>query len=202
MERPGLAEAGRGRRRASWSSRRRAAAATKTTPRPNRRPHGAASSPRRSGSACSCPAEAQDLARHRALGRLHAVEKDGKPTGEWQRHEREETVPVRLSWRQGRIRRRRAVPNSDGLEIVTSVRRVRRLEDLRGLPKGTRAVSVFLVNRRSGRRKTGTEGHAVRVSGEPDARADRPFVPRPNPRGQDAGDDTGRAHRGPAVSAT
>ena len=34
------------------------------------------------------------------------------------------------------------------MEIVTSVRRLRGLDQLPDLPKGTRAVSVFLVNRR------------------------------------------------------
>ena len=41
------------------------------------------------------------------------------------------------------------VPESQGLEVATSVRAIKTAEELPGLPPGTRAVSVFLVNRRA-----------------------------------------------------
>jgi len=80
----------------------------------------------------------------------------------------------------------RPVPGSDGLEIVTSIRVVREREDLRGIPAGTRAVSVFLVNKREP-----LEGHDDEkdrwfvFQTMLDVECDQPFVPRPNPRGQE-----------------
>jgi len=111
-------------------------------------------------------------------------EKEAKPTGEWQRHERQETVRVLLKGEKADPSPA-AVPNSNGLEIVTSVRRVRGLEHLPGLPAGTRAVSVFLVNRREVHEgpdelKDSVFAYQTHLTIE----ADRPFVPRPNPRGR------------------
>lgn len=105
-------------------------------------------------------------------------------TGEWQRTQRQETVVVPLTG--GSPVPPQPVPGSDGLDIVTSIRVVREREDLRGIPAGTRAVSVFLVNKREA-----LEGHDdekdrwfVFQTGL-DVECDQPFVPRPNPRGQE-----------------
>ena len=81
------------------------------------------------------------------------------------------------------------VPESRGLEIVTSVRAVRRPEELGGLPAGTRAVSVFLVNRRKpieGQEELKDTTFAFQASLT--LEADRPFIPRPNPRGREEDD--------------
>ena len=143
-----------------------------------------------------------------------------KPDVEWDRHERRETVTVEID-AAGKPRTTAdivgagtsrttpetpattgaddarpvvtPVPDSRGLEIVTSVRRISRPQNLQGLPAGTRAVSVFLVNRRTPR-----EGHdelkdecsifqATLI-----VEADQPFVPRPNPRGRDGNDPDDR----------
>lgn len=75
------------------------------------------------------------------------IAKDGMLTGEWRRTERSERVTIRIV--NDRARPAAAdVPDGGGLQIVASIRRVRGLEDMPGLPPGTRAASVFLVNRR------------------------------------------------------
>ena len=132
--------------------------------------------------------EPQDLRVTARWGDYTPIEKDGKPAGEWQRHEREETVPVRLTGKQANPPPT-PVPNSDGLEIITSVRRVRRLENLPGLPKGVLAVSVFLVNGRRAEDRPELKDMRFAFQASLTLDADRPLVPRPNPRGQDAGDD-------------
>jgi hypothetical protein len=132
--------------------------------------------------------DATELTVTARWGDYKAVEKDGALTGQWRRIQRSERVPVRI--RGGRAEPSTApVPDSGGVEIITSVRRIRGLDDLPGLPPGTLAVSVFLVNRREA-----LEG----VSELKDERfifqatlaveADHPFVPRPNPRGHERHD--------------
>jgi hypothetical protein len=75
--------------------------------------------------------------------------KDNVATGEWQRRQRQETVVVPLiPGPGGGTVPPQPVPGSHGLDIVTSIRVVREREDLRGIPAGTPAVSVFLVNKR------------------------------------------------------
>ncbi len=111
-----------------------------------------------------------------------------KPDIEWHRRERSEVVPVRLFADRAETPTI-TVPNSGGLDIVTSVRRVRRPEEIPGLPAGTRAVSVFLVNRRvpiegKDELKDTTFAFQAALTVE----ADGPFVPRPNPRGRDHDD--------------
>src|SRR5262249_26858472 len=80
-------------------------------------------------------------------GDYKPIAKDGVLTGEWQRTERSGRVTVQIV--KDRARPPAVdIPDSGGLQIVTSIRRVRGLEDMPGLPSGTRAASVFLVNRR------------------------------------------------------
>ena len=93
------------------------------------------------------PRDVAELIITARWGDYKALAKDGVLTGEWRRIERSERVTVRI--RKDRADPSSAqVPNSEGLEIVTSVRRVRGLDELPGLPAGTLAISVFLVNRR------------------------------------------------------
>lgn len=114
-------------------------------------------------------------------------DKDGAFTGKWQRHQREASVTVRLTGEK-------ADPvtfelESGGLEIVVSVRRIRRPVDLRGLSPDTRAVSIFLVNRRTPIEGPGDlkdQGFVFQTGLV--VEGDRPFVPRPNPRGGEAED--------------
>ncbi len=92
------------------------------------------------------------------------VDKEGAASGKWQRQQRGAPVTVRLNGEKA------DPPNpeleKDGLQIVVSVRRIRRPLDLRGLPADTRAVSIFLVNRRTPVEGQGEErsGTHVRVA--------------------------------------
>src|SRR5205823_1096141 len=65
----------------------------------------------------------------------------------WQRIDRKEEITLKVSATQKPLEH--DVPNSDGLKLVLSVRPVRDIGAFEGLvPKGTRSVSLFLVNRR------------------------------------------------------
>ncbi len=115
------------------------------------------------------------------------LENEEAPTGEWEREDREETITVRLP-RGKRHPTSEDVPNSRGLEVATSVRTVRDGTALRDLPPGTRAVSVFVVNRRTAERRDDIKDTAFAFQVSLTVEGDRLFVPRPNPRGRD-GDD-------------
>jgi len=121
-------------------------------------------------------------------GDYEPVERDGRPTGEWKRTERGAVLPVILGPEQG-APVATAVIEGDGLEIVTSVRRVRRLDDLPGLPAGTRAVSIFLVNRREPEERPELKDCRFAFQARLSVESDAPFVPRPNPRGRRDDDD-------------
>ncbi len=109
------------------------------------------------------------------------------PEGEkvWQRMPRRATVRTPL----GREQADYDVPQSGGLQLHV----VERVVDVAGLqggiPEGTRAVSIFLVNRRPpmepGDRDRDT-GYAFQP--QVAVKCDRPFVPRPDPRGVRAED--------------
>ena len=72
---------------------------------------------------------------------------------------------------------------------MTSVRRVRGLEDLPDLPAGTRAVSIFLVNRRQTEEEPLLKDRRFAFQASLAVESDESFVPRPNPRGRHDGDD-------------
>ena len=76
------------------------------------------------------------------------------------------------------------IADSGGLELVVSVRTVRASQLLRGLPSGTCAVSVFLVNNREPVEEAGRKDEAFAFQAALSVHGDRPFVPRPNPRGE------------------
>jgi hypothetical protein len=61
-------------------------------------------------------------------GDYEPLEHEGKPTGEWKRTERTATVPVMIDAEHG-LPASKPLAQSGGLEVVTSVRRVRGLED-------------------------------------------------------------------------
>ena len=135
------------------------------------------------------PADATELRVTARWGDYTPEEVGAKPDVEWHRRERRESVTVRLGAATAEPPVA-PVPESGGLEIVTSVRSIRRPEDLAGLPAGTRAVSVFLVNRRvpvEGREEL--KDTTFIFQGSLAVESDKPFVPRPNPRGR-GGDDT------------
>ena len=103
----------------------------------------------------------------------------------WQRLPRRATVRVPLGLSAGDY----DVPDSGGLQLHV-VERVVDVANLQGgIPEGTRAVSVFLVNRRRPAPQ-GDRDRDVTYAFQPEVAVgcDRPFVPRPNPRGFRAGD--------------
>ena len=134
------------------------------------------------------PPEASALRITARWGDYTPREVGARPDIEWQRRERREAITVNLSEDKAEPPVS-PLPESNGLEIVTSVRRIRRPEDLPGLPAGAKAVSVFLVNRR-----TPIEGQdalkdtTFAFQASLTVEADKPFVARPNPRGRDAND--------------
>jgi hypothetical protein len=75
------------------------------------------------------------------------------------------------------------VPGSDGLRLYTSVRLVTTdMGGEEGLPKGTRSVSVFLVNHRKPK-EAELKDEAFVFQARLTLRLDASFVPRPNLRG-------------------
>jgi hypothetical protein len=104
----------------------------------------------------------------------------------WKRtdQEREVKLPLEAAVKPVEVE----VPESNGLVVVLSVRTVCTGEAFEGLvPRDTRSVSVFLVNRRSPSPNVSRdEGYIFQAALE--VFADRPFVPRPNLRGLDTDD--------------
>jgi len=78
------------------------------------------------------------------------------------------------------------LPDSDGLEIVPSIRLIPTQHFLTGglqmVPDGTLAVSVFVVNNRTPQ-KAAVKDTAYAFQVKLQLETDRPFVPRPNLRG-------------------
>lgn len=131
------------------------------------------------------PADATELRVSARWGDYAPREEGNPPRVFWDRHEHAENMVLRLS----DPRRTRPVPRSGGLTVELSVRPVRGLDTLRGLPEGTRAVSVFLVNRREpARSREELKDIAFAFQASLALEADRPFVARANPRGRDGAD--------------
>ncbi len=115
------------------------------------------------------------------------IENDGTPVSVWQRYPRETTVDVALTGTGDPVAH--DVPGSDGLQIHV-VERPITAEDLsEHIPKGTRSVSVFLVNHRT---PVGPEerqpDRAYTFQAEIEVCGEQPFVPRPDLRGISAED--------------
>jgi hypothetical protein len=109
--------------------------------------------------------------------------KDEKPVSVWKRTPREEVVELALG---GSARPIHDVKHSGGLQLHVVERPVPSgdLED--PIPRGTRSVSVFLVNRRAPDEKNPDVAYAFQP--EIEVRAEESFVPRPDPRGARAAD--------------
>ncbi len=134
------------------------------------------------------PADASSLRVGVRWGDYKALEQDGRLSGEWRRTERTETVSIQLP-RKAAGPLAEKVPRSGGLEIVLSIRTIRGAGDVQALPKGTRAASVFLVNRREpleGVEDMKDERFVFQTSLT--VECDRQFVSRPNPRGGEGHD--------------
>jgi hypothetical protein len=109
----------------------------------------------------------------------------GMPRG-WQRTERVEEVTLRLPVSQQSEEYN--VPNSAGLKLALSVRPIRDLPAFNDLvPKGTRSLSLFLVNRRKPAPDEQRDT-AFAFQAALEVRCEQPFVPRPNLRGLESND--------------
>ena len=103
---------------------------------------------------------------------------DKEQVSGWQRKPKSAQVEVPIAGAKAKYR----VPDSDGLEIVPSIREVPSHRGLELVPPGTMAVSIFVVNNRDpqpARIKDTAYAFQVKLQLE----SDRPFVPRPNLRG-------------------
>jgi len=117
-------------------------------------------------------------------GDYHREDKQPDERGEqiWRRTQREQEVDLKLPPASAQPTES-DVPNSQGLKLVLSVRTVPPEAISTGLaPAGTRAVSIFLVNKRRPRPdEVRDEGFIFQA--ELEAASESPFVPRPNLRG-------------------
>lgn len=117
--------------------------------------------------------------------RAEGVEDGGDKLGFWQRLPRSEDVRVALPDPDGQPATH-DVRGSGGLQLHVVDRSIS-AEQIEGhIPKGTRSVSVFLVNRRSPDEGRPDEGFVFQPQLE--IRCEQPFVPRPDLRGLAAED--------------
>jgi hypothetical protein len=132
-------------------------------------------------------AEAKQIRAKVTWGDYKAT-KEGESITSWQRVPRQEDLTLTLGVKEGTVPAI-PVPRSDGLEIVVSIRNIR-AEGNNGpvlVPTGTRAVSVFLVNRRApspDERKDESMAFQAKLF----LHADTPLVPRPNLQGFESDD--------------
>ncbi|MBO0700321.1 MAG: hypothetical protein J2P46_18120, partial [Zavarzinella sp.] len=100
----------------------------------------------------------------------------------WRRKDRSETVTVTVP--ASGVDKPKPVPESGGLEVVVSARPVKDIPAFDGLvPKGTRSVSVFLVNRRRSLGDASVRDATFAFQAALEIRSKVPLVPRPNLRG-------------------
>jgi hypothetical protein len=134
------------------------------------------------------PAGVNELDAVIRYGEYLRVEQAEGQTGsqQWQRTAREEIVPVKLGnkFPAGGVV---AIRNSRGVELVWSIRGVPDADTDGGLPKGTRSLSVFVVNRRHpGDDEHRDEGFIFQV--ELELQSDTTFIARPNLRSLESDD--------------
>ena len=134
------------------------------------------------------PAEANELDAVIRYGEYLRVEHEEDYTGpqHWRRVPREEIVPVKIDGAvpDGGVV---PVPNSRGVELVWSIRRVPDGHVDGGLPDGTRSLSVFIVNRRKAAPdEFRDEGFLFQV--ELELQIATSFVARPNLRSLESDD--------------
>ena len=134
------------------------------------------------------PSDAKELEAVVRYGEYLRVEHDEGYSGpqHWQRVPREEIVPIKIDGKgpgSGVV----PVPNSRGVELVWSIRGVPDADIDGGLPKGTRSLSVFVVNRRHpGDDEHRDEGFIFQVDLE--LQSDTSFIARPNLRSLESDD--------------
>jgi len=107
---------------------------------------------------------------------------EGNTVSVWQRTPREELVHLRVPDAEAEI----DVPDSGGLRLHASARPVSGDALADHIPPGTRAVSIFLVNRRPPDVRTPDVAYAFQA--QVSVASPTPFVPRPDLRGAFADD--------------
>ena len=132
-------------------------------------------------------AEAKQIRAKVTWGDYKAA-KEGDSITSWQRVPRWEGLTLTLGAKEGTLPAI-PVPSSGGLEIVVSIRQIRTEGNNRPalVPAGTRAVSVFLVNRRApspDERKDESMAFQAKLL----LHVDTPLVPRPNLQGFESDD--------------
>lgn len=113
---------------------------------------------------------------------------DGHGSGEeWERHQRQEELIIEVPPAPNQSPQETEVKGSGGLKVAISAREVVTDGDDGELPKGTRSLSVFLVNRRRpAPDETRDEAFAFQVGLS--VQSEQPFVPRPNLRSLESDD--------------
>ena len=134
------------------------------------------------------PAGVEDLEADVRFGEYMLVEQDEGYTGprQWQRVPQEVVIPVTVAAKvpaNGVV----PVPNSRGVELVWSIRGVPDSDIDGGLPRGTRSLSLFVVNRRKAASDDQRdEGFIFQV--ELELQSETSFLPRPNLRSLESDD--------------
>jgi hypothetical protein len=108
---------------------------------------------------------------------------DGKSISVWQRKPREAVVPIRLTGADDPLVE--TVPDSGGLQLRVAERSISADDLAQHIPRGTRSVSVFLVNHRAPI-ADGDPDLAYAFQPEIEVSSEHSFVPRPDLRGAHA----------------
>jgi hypothetical protein len=104
----------------------------------------------------------------------------------WQRIDRVEELALKMPASQKPTER--DVPNSAGLKLALSVRPIRDIPAFEGMvPRGTRSVSLFLVNRRKPAPDEKRDA-AFAFQAALEVRCEQPLIARPNLRGLESDD--------------
>ncbi len=113
---------------------------------------------------------------------------DGHGSGEeWERQERQEQMTLNVPAETNHPPDEAEVPGSRGLMVAISVRKVVSDGNECDLPRGTRSVSVFLVNRRRPA-PDDLRDEAFAFQAQLEVHSGEPFVPRPNVRNLESDD--------------
>ncbi|MDE2998166.1 MAG: helicase-related protein [Gemmatimonadota bacterium] len=140
--------------------------------------------------------EPESYEEESAVSEGEASSADGKNNGDngfsqrrfspWVRRSRTEAVTIDLADVKSDKPATFEVPDSNGLEIVCLVRstRVQTFDDV----LNARAISAFVVNRRTPEDRSDLQDTAFAFQVAMGIEADRPFVPRPDPRGLESAD--------------
>src|SRR5579871_5284975 len=123
------------------------------------------------------PHEAKNLKIHVRWGD-YCRKVDAAGVEQWTREQREETLRLDIPSKLDRPIEAK-VPHSAGLHVALMVQPVGRLIEDGGLPKGSKTISVFVINRRTPKADEFRD-EAFAFQAELSVAADQSFLPRPN----------------------